>query len=149
MNDLVRNNKKVVNKRVFQTSQNQNSKKSAVIATQTEEELDRGCCPKTPVCKPQPNPCNCNDDCCNENHHCGCNIDCCDCCDCCDCNDCNDDDCTKNCFPNPCGDECGYPLKPAKFTTSQAVLYHIETNRVYDTMMFRVFTDGKLEGGTD
>lgn len=146
MNDLVRNNKKVVNKRVFQTSQNQNNKKNTIVSSQAEEELERGCCQKAPVCKPQPNPCNCNDDCCNEHHNCGCNIDCCDCCDCCDC---NDDDCTENCFPNPCGDECGYPLKPAKFTTSQAVLYPIETNRVYDTMMFRVFTDGKLEGGSD
>lgn len=146
MQDLVKNNKKAANKRVFQTSQNQSNKKNTTVSTQVEEELDRGCCQQQPVCKPQPqpkpNPCNCIDDCCEHHHHhnpCGCNIDCCDC----------NDDCTENCFPNPCGDECGCPLKPAKFTTSQATMYPIETNRVYDTMMFRLFTDGKDSSGED
>ena len=132
MKDLMRA-KKIVNKRVMHPNQNIDSGRSYIDTEEIEEEL-RSC--KSNGCKPQCHPyvnCDCNNEC-------GCNSGCCDC---------NDEDCTENCFPNPCPDECSHPLIPPKFSTSQAVLYPIETNRIYDTIMFRVFTDGKMANGED
>ncbi|MGL5751439.1 MAG: exosporium morphogenetic protein CdeC [Paraclostridium sp.] len=151
MNDLMRA-KKVVSKRVLKTPQNQSqANKNNRAMNQLEEELDRACnkhkdthnscnheqhhSEKCEKHKPEYS-CSCDcycDDCCCNNHHC----------------ECEQDDCTDNCFQNPCGDECAYPLQPAKFTTCQATMYPIETNRVYDTIMFRVFTDGKSSDGSD
>ena len=132
MKDLMRA-KKIVNKRVMHPNQNIDSGRSYIDTEVIEEEL-RSC--KSNGCKPQCHPyvnCDCNNEC-------GCNSGCCDC---------NDEDCTENCFPNPCPDECSHPLIPPKVSTSQAVLYPIETNRIYDTIMFRVFTDGKMANGED
>lgn len=139
MKDLMRA-KKVVNKRVIQPNQNIDSGRSYIETNEIEEEL-RGC-------KPQCHPyiqCDCNNDCNNDcnhhNHNCGCNPGCCDCKD--------EEDCTDNCFPNPCPEECAHPLVPPKFPISQAALFPIETNRIFDTIMFRVFTDGKMANGED
>ncbi|WP_270647796.1 hypothetical protein [Paeniclostridium hominis] len=157
MKDLMRS-KKIVNKRVIQPTQNTETSRSYVEANELDEDLNRGC--KSNGCKPQCHPyvqcddrddhnCNCNDHNHdhnhnhnhNHNHHnCGCNTDCCNC---------QDDDCTENCFPNPCQEECSHPLIPPKFSTSQAKLYPIETDRIFDTIMFRVFTDGKMLNGDD
>ncbi|WP_373598832.1 hypothetical protein [Paraclostridium bifermentans] len=144
MKDLMRS-KKVVSKRVQQPTQKIEPSRSYIETNEIEEELNRGC--KSNGCKPHCHPyipCDCVDDCkgkCNDHHHnCGCNTSCCNC---------NDDDCTENCFPNPCPEECSHPLVPPKFSTSQAMLYPIETNRIYDTIMFRVFTDGKNSNGDD
>ena len=144
MNDLIRNNKKASNKRILQTSQNQKNNNDIVASNKVEESFDRAC-NQNQHCNQQPaynQPCNCINECHDNHHHndcCGCSTNCCS----------NNDECTENCFANPCGEQCGYPLSPAKFNTSQASMYPIETNRVYDTMMFRVFTDGKTPGGSD
>lgn len=137
MKDLMRS-KKVVSKRIIQPNKNIESGRSYIETNEIEEEL-RSC--NSNGCKPQCHPyvpCDCNNDC--NHHNCGCNPVCCDC---------KDEDCTDNCFPNPCPEECSHPLIPPKFSTSQAVLYPIETNRIYDTIMFRVFTDGKMANGEE
>lgn len=140
MKDLMRT-KKVVSKRVIKPNRNIESGRSYIETNEIEDEL-RGCKPKGhPYVK-----CDCENDCndhCNKHHHnCECNSECCDCKE-------EEEDCTDNCFPNPCPEECAHPLIPPKFPTSQAVLFPIETNRIFDTIMFRVFTDGKMANGED
>ena len=149
MKDLMRS-KKIVSKRVIQPTQNIEDSRSNIETNELEEDLNRGC---KKQCHPYVQ-CNCeDDDKCNDNHHkhnhhdhdhhnhnCGCNN---------GCSNCNDDDCTENCFPNPCPEECSQPLTPPRFSTSQAALFPIETDRIFDTIMFRVFTDGKTQNGED
>ncbi|MEG0180980.1 MAG: hypothetical protein RSC84_02400 [Peptostreptococcaceae bacterium] len=145
MKDLMRA-KKVVSKRVIKPTQNIENSSSYIDTNEIEDDLNRGCKPNG-CNKPQCNPyiqceceCECKCDCNEHQHNCGGNTGCCNC---------KEDDCTENCFPNPCQEECSHPLTPPKFSISQAMLYPIETNRIYDTIMFRVFTDGKKLNGDD
>lgn len=147
MKDLMRA-KKVVSKRVTKPTQELENSSYIEETNEVEDDFERGC--KSSGHKPQCHPyvqceCECECDCdCNHEHNHKHNHDCHSSC----CN-CNEDDCTENCFPNPCPEECSQPLTPPKFPISQAVLYPIETNRVFDTIMFRVFTDGKKSNGDD
>ena len=48
-----------------------------------------------------------------------------------------------------CGEECCNPLSSPKFSTANSVPLAIETNRVFDSIKFQVFTDADAPNGED
>jgi len=72
----------------------------------------------------------------------------------CNCNK-HDDECepceveSDECVDNVCGEECCNPLSSPKFSTANSVPLAIETNRVFDSIKFQVFTDADAPNGED
>lgn len=67
----------------------------------------------------------------------------------------HDDECepceveSDECVDNVCGEECCNPLSSPKFSTANSVPLAIETNRVFDSIKFQVFTDADAPNGED
>lgn len=67
----------------------------------------------------------------------------------------HDDECepceveSDECVDNVCGEECCTPLASHKFSTANSVPLAIETNRVFDSIKFQVFTDADAPNGED
>lgn len=67
----------------------------------------------------------------------------------------HDDECepceveSDECVDNVCGEECCNPLSSPKFSTANSVPLAIETNRVFDSIKFQVFTDADALNGED
>lgn len=88
-------------------------------------------------------PCNDRDENCgchNHNDNCGCHDHCH-----CDCDPCELK--SDECFKNNCGPECCRPIRPNNLSPQNSVPIAIETNRVFDTMRFQVFTDATGPNG--
>ena len=158
MQDLRKNKRKMINKPMSTRNNN--------IKEEMGEGLERAYRPKhnnTNDC------CNntCNNDCCNNTNDCcnnTCHNDCCsninDCCNNTCNNDCNHhhDNCKCDhhhdnckcepceaqsdiCIDNPCKETCCNPITPPRFSTNNSVPVAIETNRVFDSIVFKTFTD--------
>ena len=67
----------------------------------------------------------------------------------------HDDECepceveSDECVDNVCGEECCNPLSSPKFSTANSVPLAIETNIVFDSIKFQVFTDADAPNGED
>ena len=159
MQDLRKNKRKMINKQMNMVN---NSKKEEI-----SEELDRAYRPK----HNNVNDCSntCNDDCNNHHNDYDYHDDCK-----CDYNDEYDkckpyehhhehhhhehDKCkpcepcqveSDMCVDNPCADTgCCNPISPAKFSTNNSVPVAIETNRIFDSIVFQTFTDATSNEGT-
>lgn len=153
MQDLKKNRRKVMNKQVEPVEDSVSTEE--VLEEVLEEDMSRG------VNKSKHHhgdSCECN----HEHHHhhhdnCGCDHGHSDCqvyeCTICNCKPKHDDcepcgvESAENCFDNKCGPECCSPITPQKLSTSNSIPYAIETNRVFDTMAFQVFTDATAPNG--
>lgn len=51
------------------------------------------------------------------------------------------------CVKNNCTQGCASPIAAPKFSTANSVPYAIETNRIFDTMKFQIFTDADAPHG--
>ena len=66
-----------------------------------------------------------------------------------------DDECetcqveSDECVENLCSEGSCYPLSAPKYSTANSKPLAIETNRVYDSMKFQVFTDADAPNGED
>ena len=109
------------------------------LNNELQEDLTRGCNSK-----------GCN---CNKHHHDECE---------CDClynskhnnhnNDCYCEPCqveSDECIDNVCGETCGSPITPPRFSTANSVPFAIEVNRIFDTMKFQLFTEASAPNGED
>lgn len=126
------------------------------VTEEMNEELERvyrpkhnntnDCCGNTNDCCSNVNDCceNTNDCCNNVNDCCG-NVS--DCCnhhhnhhhDNCKCEPCEAQ--SDICIDNPCKETCCTPIAPQKFSINNSVPVAIETNRVFDSVVFKTFTD--------
>ncbi len=142
MQDLRKNKRKMVNKHMNIVNNSEMEEMS--------EELDRVYRPKHNNTNDYCNNCNNhNGDCkCDHNHH--------DDCECdhhhddCECDQHHDHDKCEPCevksdicVDNPCRDTCCTPITPPRFSTNNSVPVAIETNRVFDSVVFQTLTDAR------
>lgn len=67
-------------------------------------------------------------------------------------NDCHCEPCqveSDECIDNVCGETCGSPITPPRFSTANSVPFAIEVNRIFDTMKFQLFTEASAPNGED
>ncbi|SCH31501.1 Uncharacterised protein [uncultured Clostridium sp.] len=134
MQDLRKNKRKMINKHM-----------NAVNNPEIEEmsdDLERVYRPKhSDNCNPCPkeceheheHECDCECECHHHHHHHE------------DCEPCEVE--SDNCVNNPCSEECCTPIVPSTFSTSNSIPVAIETNRVFDSIVFQTLTDGmSLQG---
>ena len=146
MQDLRKNKRKMVNKHMNIVNNSEMEEMS--------EELDRvyrpkhnntnDCCNNTcnNDCDHHHDDCKCDnhhDDCKCDHHH-----------DDCKCDHHHDHDKCEPCevksdicVDNPCRDTCCTPITPPRFSTNNSVPVAIETNRVFDSVVFQTFTDAR------
>lgn len=134
MQDMKRSKRRMMNQQMEHIDNEVEPSRSTVEKC-IDEELNRGC-------KSKPNSCDCNHD---YNHGCECKK--------------HEHECEKHekcepceiesdtCVKNVCAsDQCCSPIT-AKLSTAKATPLPIETNRVFDTMVFKTFTDAVAPGG--
>ena len=138
MQDLKKNKRRMNNKQMSTMSNcPEREEVESVVAVEVDE-LDRGC--------------KCNNDMeshknkCNEKHekH-ECEYEChCECKKHEECKEC--EAVSEECSVNPCREECCNGIRPT-FSTRNASPVAIETNRIFDSIQFRAFTDAKGPNG--
>lgn len=136
MQDL-KKNKKRMNNKPMPTMSNipEREEVESVVAVEVDE-LDRGCKCNNDM---ESHKNKCNDK--HEKHECECH---CECKKHEECKEC--EVVSEECSVNPCREECCNGIRPT-FSTRNASPVAIETNRIFDSIQFRAFTDAKGPNG--
>ena len=148
MQDLKKNKRRMNNKQMSMMSNVPKTETTLEVdeteATLDIDDLERGCkCNSNTV--GQTNHCNDKHDKCHDKHD-----ECHNKHDKCECK--KDEECeeckvvSEECTVNPCREECCNGIRPT-FSTRNASPVAIETNRIFDSIQFRAFTDAKGPNG--
>lgn len=144
MQDLKKNKRRMNNKQMSTMSNcPEREEVESVVAVEVDE-FDRGCKCNNDM-ESHKNKCNekhenkCNEK--HEKHECECH---CECKKHEECKEC--EVISEECSVNPCREECCNGIRPT-FSTKNASPVAIETNRIFDSIQFRAFTDAKGPNG--
>ena len=144
MQDLKKNKRRMNNKQMSTMSNcPEREEVESVVAVEVDE-FDRGCKCNNDM-ESHKNKCNekhenkCNEK--HEKHECECH---CECKKHEECKEC--EVISEECSVNPCREECCNGIRPT-FSTRNASPVAIETNRIFDSIQFRAFTDAKGPNG--
>lgn len=138
MQDLKKNKRRMNNKQMSTMSNcPEREEVESVVAVEVDE-LDRGCKCNNDM-ESHKNKCNEK----HEKHECECECHC-ECKKHEECKEC--EAVSEECSVNPCREECCNGIRPT-FSTRNASPVAIETNRIFDSIQFRAFTDAKGPNG--
>lgn len=138
MQDLKKNKRRMNNKQMSTISNcPEREEVESVVAVEVDE-LDRGCKCNNDM-ESHKNKCNEK----HEKHECECECHC-ECKKHEECKEC--EAVSEECSVNPCREECCNGIRPT-FSTRNASPVAIETNRIFDSIQFRAFTDAKGPNG--
>ena len=138
MQDLKKNKRRMNNKQMSTMSNcPEREEVESVVAVEVDE-LDRGCKCNNDM-ESHKNKCNEK----HEKHECECECHC-ECKKHEECKEC--EVVSEECSVNPCREECCNGIRPT-FSTRNASPVAIETNRIFDSIQFRAFTDAKGPNG--
>lgn len=135
MQDLKKNKRRMNNKQM--STMSNCPEREEVVAVEVDE-LDRGCKCNNDM-ESHKNKCNEK----HEKHECECECHC-ECKKHEECKEC--EAVSEECSVNPCREECCNGIRPT-FSTRNASPVAIETNRIFDSIQFRAFTDAKGPNG--
>ncbi len=144
MQDLKKNKRRMNNKQMSTMSNCPEREEVESVVSVEVDEFDRGCKCNNDM-ESHKNKCNekhenkCNEK--HEKHECECH---CECKKHEECKEC--EVISEECSVNPCREECCNGIRPT-FSTKNASPVAIETNRIFDSIQFRAFTDAKGPNG--
>ncbi|MEW9078173.1 hypothetical protein [Terrisporobacter glycolicus] len=136
MQDLKKNKRKMNNKQMSTMSNRPEKEEIESVVAVEVDELDRGCKCNNDM---ESHKNKCNDK--HDKHECECH---CECKKHEECKEC--EVVSEECSVNPCREECCNGIRPT-FSTRNASPVAIETNRIFDSIQFRAFTDATGPNG--